>query len=100
MENISTSQAKASPIYSYSNDHDRKLKGKTYFIKVGQKTPLTELFERQLLSILNFNLYFSSLCLLVSWHVDGYLFKGTVHPSPFKEVLTSQQSKLNSSIYK
>lgn len=66
MENISTSRAKASPTYSYSNDHDRELKVNTYFNKVEQKTPLIELFECPLFSILTFNLYFSSLRLLVS----------------------------------
>lgn len=66
MENISTSRAKASPTYSYSNDHDGELKVNTYFSEVEQKTPLIELFECQLFSILTFNLYFSSLRLLVS----------------------------------
>lgn len=66
MENISASRAKASPTYSYSNDHDRELKVNTYFSEVAQKTPLIELFECQLFSILTFNLYFSSLRLLAS----------------------------------
>lgn len=73
MENISTSRAKASPIYTDSNNHNRKLGDMNIcFRKMEQKT-----HDIQFLFYFDFNPVFSFyiLCLLVSWHVDMFLFK-------------------------